>query len=93
MLLIILLILFQAVLKCIKECWVEYTKRPKMGNERKSWDKLVAERNEQPMSVAYSPNNDYQFKGWVCQWNTDPLIKHIGYGSSSCHTFYFSNDL
>lgn len=73
---------------------MEYTERPKRGNGRKAWDKFVAEWNEQPMSVAYSPNYDYEFKGWVCRWNiTDPLIKHIGYGGSSCHTFYFSSEL
>ena len=73
---------------------MEYTERPKKGKGRKAWDRFVSDHNEQPMSVSYTPSYDYEFKGWICKWNiNDPLIKHIGYGGSSCHTFYLSSEL
>lgn len=72
----------------------EYTSRPKIGNGRKAWDKFVKQWNEEPAAVYYTPCYDFQYKGWVCEWNiTDPRIKHMNYGGSSCYTFYMISEL
>ena len=72
-----------------------YTSRPRQGRARKAWDKFVKKWNgAKPKEMYYTNTYDWEFKGWVCEWDIkDPCIKHLGYSASKCHDFYISNEL
>lgn len=69
-----------------------YTEKPKSGKGRLAWERFEQEKGYPPYSVSYSPNYQYEFKGWVCEW-FGPEVALPACIQNDPHTFYLSSAL
>lgn len=69
-----------------------YTEKPKAGKGKLAWERFENQKGRPPYSVEYSPNYQYELKGWICE-HFPPDFEKSPQREQAHHTFYLSNEL